>query len=153
MQLNCSFQCPEHFRSWCFLELVKLEGSNKQKKCLQCRTNTGDFDDTTVALIKAGRLEESFNIRPGATEDSTRRKPAAHSPKDTHFLSERLTQHRGGRGGRGPHTSSLHYTCIKAKEVTLWIIIRKKRPYSDFHSRPTFLFQIKNRNCTLTCNV
>lgn len=71
MQLNCSFQCPETFRSWCFLELSYKVQIKQKKKCLQCRTDTGNFDDMTVALIKAGTSERCLNIHPGATEEST----------------------------------------------------------------------------------
>lgn len=52
--------------------------------------------------MEAGTTEQCSNAQKGATEgenEREKRKPAAHSPQDTHFLSVSLTQHPGGRGG------------------------------------------------------
>lgn len=53
---------------------------------------------STVDLMEAGTTEQCLNTEVGAIkgENQRKRKPAAHSPQDTHFLSVSLTQHQGG---------------------------------------------------------
>lgn len=60
------------------------------------------FGDSIVDLMEAGTTEQCLNAQEGAIEgenNGEKRKPPAHSPQDTHFLSVSLTQHPGGRGG------------------------------------------------------
>lgn len=87
--------------------------------------------------METGTRAQCFNAPEGATERANKskkrekRKPAAHSPEDTHFLSVSLTQHPGGRGGWGPHTHFPHYPRIKAREIIVRIIkegnLKKKK--------------------------
>lgn len=65
-------------------------------------------NSSTVDIMVGGTTEQCFNAGEGENKEGERTrereretgKPAAHSPKDTHsFLSVRLTQHPGGRGG------------------------------------------------------
>lgn len=53
--------------------------------------------------------------------ESERRKPAAHSPQDTRFLSVSRAQWPGGRGW-SPHTHFPYYGVIEAREIILWTI-------------------------------
>lgn len=58
-------------------------------------------NNSTADLTGAGTTEQCLNAQEGAIEEEKereRRKPAAHSPQDTHFLSVSLTQDPGGRG-------------------------------------------------------
>lgn len=72
---------------------------------MRCRVRIktrGKSNNSKVDLMEAGTTEQCLNAREGAVEgenEREERKPAAHSPQDTHFLSVSLTQHPGGRGG------------------------------------------------------
>lgn len=71
--------------------------------------------------MEAGTTEQCFNAQEGATEEGNEKrekgKPAAHSPKDTHFLSESLTQHPVGRGGESPHTYFAHFKGCRRQKL------------------------------------
>lgn len=80
--------------------------------------------------------------------ESERRKPAAHSPQDTRFLSVSRAQWPGGRGW-SPHTHFPYYGVIEAREIILWTIqgenIFKKNINHVFTAKgslPVFRFRV-----------
>lgn len=98
--------------------------------------------------METGTRAQCFNAPEGATERANKskkrekRKPAAHSPEDTHFLSVSLTQHPGGRGGWGPHTHFPHYPRIKAREIIVRIIKEGNLKKKKLHFLPEGHFPI-----------